>query len=177
MLTQFTDHSAEPRPTLKDYIGVPGVYAVGRLDADSEGLLLLTDDGKLQHRLSDPRFDHPKTYLAQVEGVPTEDALRQLRSGVTLSGFITKPSHVRVITPDIPPRDPPIRYRKSIPTAWIELTITEGKNRQVRRMTAAAGLPTVRLIRTAIGELTIGDLEPGQWRYLTARERAGLTRV
>ena len=174
VLTQFS--SVEPRPTLKDYIDVPDVYAVGRLDTDSEGLLLLTDDGPMQHRLSDPRFDHPKTYWAQVEGVPAEDALARLRGGVKLSDFTTKPAEVRVITPDVPPRDPPIRYRKSIPTAWLELTIAEGKNRQVRRMTAAVGLPTLRLIRVAIGGLRVDGLAPGQSRRLTRAEVSGLNR-
>ena len=176
MLTQFTDDSAEPRPTLKNYIDVPGVYAVGRLDADSEGLLLLTDDGPLQHRLSDPRFDHPKTYWTQVEGVPAEDAIRQLRAGVVLPDYRTKTAEARLLTPDpgVPPRDPPIRFRKAIPTSWIELTITEGKNRQVRRMTAAIGYPTLRLIRTAVGDLRIDGLVPGEWRYLTAQERRAL---
>jgi len=172
VLTQFTDESGAGRHTLKDYIAVPGVYAAGRLDLDSEGLLILTSDGALQHRLSDPRFAHPKTYWAQVEGIPTTEALRQLETGVELQGVQTAPAHARLLPaePDLPPRDPPIRVRLSIPTAWIELTLTEGRNRQVRRMTAAVGFPTLRLVRAAIGSLTLDGLAPGQWRLVTAAE-------
>jgi 23S rRNA pseudouridine2457 synthase len=168
VLTQFTDSSVPPRPTLADYIRVPGVYAVGRLDLDSEGLLLLTSDGKLQHRLSDPKFDHPKTYWAQVEGTPGPEALEQLALGVRIQDYTTRPAAVRVLTeaPDLPPRDPPIRVRKSIPDAWLEITLTEGRNRQVRRMTAAVGLPTLRLVRVAIGDWKLDGLKAGQWREL-----------
>lgn len=176
VLTQFS--GGESRRTLKDFIPVPGVYPVGRLDQDSEGLLLLTDDGWMQHRLTDPKFEHPKTYLAQVEGVPDPGALRRLETGVVIGGYRTRPAKVRLLTmdPDLPPRDPPVRSRKSIPTAWLEITLTEGRNRQVRRMTAAVGHPTLRLVRIAIGNLRIDDLAPGQWRDLTAGELARLGR-
>lgn len=153
-------------PTLADYIALPDFYPAGRLDTDSEGLLVLTDDGLLQHRITDPRHKLPKTYWVQVEGVPDEAALEKLRRGVKLSDFTTQPAEVRLM--DEPaglwPRDPPIRQRKNIPTNWLELTIREGKNRQVRRMTAAVGLPTLRLIRHRIGEWSLGGLEPGKWR-------------
>jgi 23S rRNA pseudouridine2457 synthase len=153
-------------PTLKDYIPVPGVYAAGRLDTDSEGLLILTDDGKLQHRLSHPRHKQPKTYWVQVEGIPTEAALNQLRRGMDLGDFVTRPAKARLMEepPGLWPRTPPVRFRKNIPTAWIELVIEEGKNRQVRRMTAKAGLPTLRLIRFAIGPWSIDSIAPGEWR-------------
>ncbi len=176
VLTQFTDESGAGRPTLKDYIDVPGVYAAGRLDSDSEGLLLLTDDGALQHRLTDPRYGHPRTYWAQVEGVPTPDAVKQLESGVIILGARTRPAKARLLTeePGLPPRTPPIRFRKSIPTAWLELTLTEGRNRQVRRMTAAVGLPTLRLVRVAIGDIRLHGLQPGDWRPLTPAELQSL---
>lgn len=178
VLTQFTDDSGAGRPTLKEHIGVEGVYAAGRLDLDSEGLLLLTSDGGLQHRLTDPRFAHPRTYWAQVEGTPTPEALRRLAEGVEIQGRKTLPAKARALEeePVLPPRDPPIRYRKSIPTAWIEVTLTEGRNRQVRRMTAAVGLPTLRLVRVALGPLRLEGLEPGRWRDLTAEELRGLLR-
>lgn len=176
VLCQFTDQSPQPRPTLKDYIPIPDVYTVGRLDFDSEGLLLLTNDGRLQHRLSHPQFAHPRTYWAQVEGVPSETALDQLRRGVQVQSYRTRPAQVQVLPaePDLLPRNPPIRFRKTIPTAWLALTLTEGRNRQVRRMTAAVGLPTLRLVRVALGkgfgQLTLQGLEVGQWRDLTATE-------
>jgi 23S rRNA pseudouridine2457 synthase len=152
-------------PTLADYIALPGFYPAGRLDTDSEGLLLLTDDGKLQHRITDPRHKLPKTYWVQVEGVPDEAALEKLRCGVTLKDGKTLPAEARAMLEpeDLWPRDPPVRFRQAIPTSWIALTIREGKNRQVRRMTAAVGFPTLRLIRYAIGEWTLGGLQPGQW--------------
>lgn len=172
VLTQFSDASANPRPTLKEYVPVPDVYPVGRLDRDSEGLLLLTNHGTLQHRLSDPQFGHPRTYWVQVEGIPEAAALESLRQGVTIQGYQTRPIQIQPLTvaPDLPPRDPPIRVRQSIPTAWIEMTLTEGRNRQVRRMTASVGLPTLRLIRVAIAHLTLEGLAPGQWRTLTESE-------
>ena len=153
-------------PTLADYIPLPGFYPAGRLDTDSEGLLVLTDDGQLQHRITDPKHKLPKTYWVQVEGVADEATLEQLRRGMKLPDFTTQPAEARVI--DEPsglwPRNPPIRSRKIIPTSWLELTIREGKNRQVRRMTAALGFPTLRLIRYRIGEWTLSGLEPGKWR-------------
>lgn len=155
-------------PTLADYIPLPDFYPAGRLDTDSEGLLVLTDDGQVQHRITDPEHKLPKTYWVQVEGVPGEQALERLRVGVELSGFTTRPAEARVIDEpaNLWPRNPPIRSRKNIPTGWIELAIREGKNRQVRRMTAAVGLPTLRLIRYGIGEWTLAGLEPGQWRQI-----------
>lgn len=178
VLTQFTDESGTGRSTLKQYIPVPDVFAAGRLDADSEGLLLLTSDGELQHRLTDPRFEHPRTYWAQVEGTPTAESLQALRQGVVIQGRKTRPALVRMLDaePALPPREPPIRFRRLIPTAWIELMLTEGRNRQVRRMTAAAGLPTLRLVRVAIGPLTIEGLMPGVWRDLTTQEVQALVR-
>jgi 23S rRNA pseudouridine2457 synthase len=163
VLTQFTD--SEDRPTLANYISVPGVYPAGRLDRDSEGLLLLTDDGGLQHRLSDPRHKLPKTYWAQVEGIPTAEALHRLAAGVLLDNERTRPATAKLIPePSLWPRDPPIRFRRLIPTQWIEIVLTEGRNRQVRRMTAAVGYPTLRLVRYAIGDHTIDGLAPGEWR-------------
>ncbi len=168
VLSQFTDRGNEDsdRLTLSDFIDVPGVYPAGRLDRDSEGLLILTDDGKLQHRISDPKHKMAKTYWAQVEGIPDEPALDLLRKGVDLKDGLTAPADARLINaPDgLWQRDPPIRYRKSVPDSWIELTITEGRNRQVRRMTAAVGHPTLRLIRTRIRNWHLGDLAPGTWR-------------
>ena len=177
VLTQFTDRAVPPRPTLADFIPIPGVYAAGRLDADSEGLLLLTDDGPLKFRLLLPDFAHRRTYCVQVEGTPTESALNALRAGVTIQGDRTRPAEVLAIPdPGFPPRTPPIRVRASIPTSWLSLTLTEGRNRQVRRMTAAVGLPTLRLIRTAIENIDLTGLQPGQWRPLTATERRELQR-
>ena len=159
--------SPEPgKRTLADYVPVRDVYPAGRLDTDSEGLLLLTDDGGLQARIADPHHKLTKVYWAQVEGVPTEDALATLRRGVDLGDFVTKPASARTIEEpkDLWPRDPPIRYRAKIPTAWIELTLREGKNRQVRRMTARVGCPTLRLVRAAIGGVTVDGLAVGKWR-------------
>ena len=164
VLSQFT--SEDGHPGLKGFIPVPGVYAAGRLDRDSEGLLILTDDGALQHRLADPRHKLPKTYWAQVEGAPDEDALDPLRQSMDLGDFVASPAQARVMTePEgLWPREPPVRFRKAIPTTWIELVLREGKNRQVRRMTAKAGFPTLRLIRAAIGSYRLDGLLPGQWR-------------
>jgi len=164
VLCQFSDEAG--RPTLKDHVPVPGVYAAGRLDTDSEGLLLLTDDGALQHRIADPRHKLPKTYLVQVEGEPDEAALERLRAGLDLGDFHTQPCEARAVAePDwLWPRDPPVRFRKTVPTAWLEIVLREGKNRQVRRMTAKVGLPTLRLIRVAIGPWWLDGLAPGQWR-------------
>ncbi|NUO77624.1 MAG: pseudouridine synthase [Lysobacter sp.] len=165
VLCQFTDRSLPPRPTLAGYGLPPDVYAAGRLDHDSEGLLLLTDDGGLAHRLTDPRHKQPKTYWVQVEGEPSETQLRALREGVTLNDGPTRPARAaRIDAPALWPRDPPVRFRKTVPDAWLELSIGEGRNRQVRRMTAAVGLPTLRLVRVAIGEHRIEDLAPGEWR-------------
>lgn len=167
VLSQFTDRgtAGSTRRTLSDFIDLPGVYPAGRLDLDSEGLLLLTDDGRLQARIADPRFKMPKTYLVQVEGEVTEAALAALRDGVQLKDGPTRPADVRRIAdPQLWPRDPPIRVRKTVPDCWISLTIREGRNRQVRRMTAAVGNPTLRLIRWSIGEWTIDGIAPGEWR-------------
>jgi 23S rRNA pseudouridine2457 synthase len=164
--------------TLKKYVAIEDVYPVGRLDRDSEGLVLLTDDGDLQHRLSDPKFAHPRTYWTQVEGIPEEKSLRRLREGVIIQGYRTRPAmaHLLPAEPALPPRDPPIRYRKTVPTAWIEITLTEGRNRQVRRMTAAVGHPTLRLVRIAIGTLRLEGLATGQWRELSTAELQQLQR-
>jgi 23S rRNA pseudouridine2457 synthase len=157
-------------PTLADYIALPDIYPAGRLDTDSEGLLLLTGDGKLQHRITDPKHKLPKTYWAQVEGIPDDAVLERLRRGVKLSDFTTQPAEVRAIAEPagLWPRVPPIRIRKNIPASWIELTVHEGKNRQVRRMTAAVGLPTLRLIRYRVGAWTLDGLEQGKWRIESA---------
>lgn len=164
VLSQFTPEGRWQG--LRDYLALPGVYAAGRLDADSEGLLILTDDGVLQSRIADPRHKLPKTYWVQVEGAPTDADLDPLRRGVDLGDFVTRPARARLI--DEPaglwPRNPPIRFRQAIPTSWIELAISEGKNRQVRRMTAKIGFPTLRLIRAAVGEWRLDALQPGEWK-------------
>lgn len=166
VICQFRPH--EKHKTLKDYIAVPGVYAAGRLDTDSEGLLILTDDGRLQHRISHPKHKEFKTYWVQVEGDPTDEALEPLRHGVDLGDFVTQPAKVKRIEEPagLWPRNPPIRERKAIPTAWLEMIISEGKNRQVRRMTAKVGFPTLRLVRHAVGQHTIDGIAPGEWRRL-----------
>ncbi|MFP7674100.1 pseudouridine synthase [Marivita sp. S0852] len=167
VLSQFTDKgtTGTPRRTLSDFIAVPGVYPAGRLDRDSEGLLVLTDNGKLQARISNPKFRSPKTYLAQVEGLPTDAQLDQLRAGVTLKDGPTRPALVKTINaPEVWERTPPVRYRKSVPDSWIEITITEGRNRQVRRMTAHVGLPCLRLVRWSVGEWSLDGLASGAWR-------------
>ena len=188
VLCQFSDNnSTYDRPTLKDYIPIPSVYPVGRLDLDSEGLLLLTDDGILKHRLSHRKFAHPRTYLVQVERIPDPEALLKLRQGVDIKGYRTRKAQVKKIIeePFLPPRKPPIRYRKSVPTCWLEMTLTEGRNRQVRRMTAAVGYPTLRLVRVAIGiaegqkitQLRLNGLKSGQWRYVNIAEKKALEKL
>lgn len=166
VLSQFTDTKSETaRPTLSRFIDVPAVYPAGRLDRDSEGLLLLTDSGKLQNRIASPKQKMPKTYYVMVEGTPDDTALNALRSGVTLKDGPTKPALIEQIdTPELWDRDPPVRFRKSIPDAWLKITISEGRNRQVRRMTAHVGLPTLRLVRMQIGDWSLGDLPLGTWR-------------
>lgn len=167
VLSQFTDSSTgSARPTLSDFIDLPDVYPAGRLDIDSEGLLILTDDGKLQARIADPKFKMPKSYLVQVEGDPDEASLDRLRQGVRLKDGLTQAARVeRIAAPDLWPRDPPVRFRKSVPDCWLKLTIREGRNRQVRRMTAAIGHPTLRLVRWSIGDWTVEGLQPGQWQH------------
>lgn len=166
VLSQFTDaRSPSPRPTLSGFVTVPGVYPAGRLDRDSEGLLVLTDDGALQARIADPRHKLPKTYLVQVEGAPTDADLAPLRHGVTLNDGPTRPAQVQLVAPPaLWERDPPVRFRKAVPDQWIEITIHEGRNRQVRRMTAHIGFPTLRLVRWRIGDWTLDGLAPGGWR-------------
>ena len=170
VLPQFTDKGTKgsPRPTLSQYIDVPGVYPAGRLDMDSEGLMLLTDDGRLQARISDPKFKMPKSYLVQVEGEVTDEALSALGEGVRLKDGMTLPAEAeRIPDPELWPRDPPIRVRPSVPDSWIKLTIYEGRNRQVRRMTAAVGFPTLRLVRWSVGEWAVEGLGQGQWREVS----------
>jgi len=163
VLSQFSKEGEHE--TLADYINIPGIYPAGRLDRDSEGLLLLTDDGKLQQRISDPKFKKNKTYWVQVENIPSEDALQQLRDGVTLKDGLTRPAQVKLMDePELWPRTPPVRFRKNIPTTWLALTISEGRNRQVRRMTAAVGHPTLRLVRVSIADWQLDGLKTGQWR-------------
>jgi 23S rRNA pseudouridine2457 synthase len=177
VLPCFTD--PEGRPTLADYIDLPGVYAAGRLDQDSEGLMILTSDGRLAHSIMDPLHKLPKVYLVQVERIPAEDSLEKLKKGVLLSGQPTRRAEVRLLLeePHMPERPVPIRFRKNVPTAWIELILHEGMNRQVRRMTAAVGHPTLRLVRVAIGPIRLADLPVGGWRALTTAEAALLARV
>ena len=167
VLTQFTDKDG--RPTLGDYVAIPNVYAAGRLDFDSEGLLLLTDSARLKTRLTDPKFEHPRTYLVQIERIPDEAALQRLREGVQLNDGLTRSAQVERLesAPDLPERPVPIRYRKNVPDCWIKLTLTEGRNRQVRRMTAAVGHPTLRLVRWSVGPITLEGLQPGEWKSLS----------
>ncbi|MEM7092856.1 MAG: pseudouridine synthase [Actinomycetota bacterium] len=176
VLSQFTDRSDPPRATLADFIDLPGVWGAGRLDRDSEGLLILSDDPRLRTTLTEPRHHVPRTYWSHVEGVPDDAALHRLRSGVDIKGQRTRPAEARRLEmpPELPPREPPIRVRKSVPDSWIELRLTEGRNRQVRRMTAAVGHPTLRLVRWAIGPVTLGGLAPGSWRELQASETSAL---
>lgn len=174
VLCQFTDRSTPPRRTLAEFGLPPDVYAAGRLDHDSEGLLLLTDDGGLAHRLTDPRHKQPKTYWVQVEGEPGADQLAALRTGVDLPDGRTRPALAEEIRePSLWPRDPPVRFRKTVPDRWLELTIREGRNRQVRRMTAAVGLPTLRLVRVAVGSHRLDGLAPGEWRRLDVPDLGG----
>ena len=174
VVSQFSSGTAG-RATLADFVRLPNVYPAGRLDADSEGVILLTDDGALQARISDPRHKLPKIYWVQVEGVPDEPALRAFRDGVMLRDGPTRPAGARRFEqpPPVWPRDPPVRFRREIPTTWLELTLREGRNRQIRRMTAAVGFPTLRLVRYAVGPWTVAGLAPGQWRPAAATEWDG----
>ncbi|MCB0192717.1 MAG: pseudouridine synthase [Anaerolineae bacterium] len=174
VLSSFTD--PEGRSTVGDFVDVPDVYAAGRLDYDSEGLLLLTSDGKLAHRVTHPNFKLPKIYLVQVERIPDDEALAHLQAGVLVQGQRTRPAQVERLTsePEIFPRSEPIRYRKNVPATWLKITLKEGRKRQVRRMTAAVGHPTLRLVRMSIGPIVLGDLQPGFWRDLTQAELAEL---
>lgn len=168
VLSQFSPERG--KQTLKDFLSVPkDIYPVGRLDYDSEGLLLLTNDNTIKNKLTDPKFEHPKTYLAQVERIPNEEALQKLRRGVVIEGKRTKPAEVELMSeePRLPSRSMPIRFRKTVPTTWLKLTVHEGRNRQVRKMTASIGHPTVRLVRTGIGSIEIGDLKPGEWKEIS----------
>jgi 23S rRNA pseudouridine2457 synthase len=173
VLSQFTVEPNSSHRTLADFAFPAGIYPIGRLDADSEGLLFLTDEGDLAHRLTDPRHGHPREYWAQVEGIPREESLRQLAGGVTFQGWRCRPCRAWFLDPppDLPPRQPPIRYRKNVPDVWIALELTEGRNRQVRRMTAAIGHPTLRLVRVRVGQLMLGNLPPGTWHSLGPNER------
>ena len=170
VVTTFTDNLG--RPTIADYVSIPQVYAAGRLDRDSEGLLFLTSDGSLVHRLTDPRYKMPKSYLVQVEGVPDRESLDRLRYGVMVQGKKTKTAQVELLEQptDLWPRSVPVRFRRSVPTAWLQIVLSEGMNRQIRRMTAIVGFPTLRLIRTAIGSMTLEGLQPGEWRRLEPDE-------
>ena len=169
VLSTFTDDEGGGRATLKAYVDVPDVYAAGRLDRDSEGLLLLSDDGDLLHRLTHPRYEHPKTYYVQVEGVMTREAVGQLRRGLVVKGVRTKRAEAELIEPpDLPPRSKPVRDYH--PTSWLKIVLREGKKRQIRHMTAAVGFPTLRLVRVGIGPLSLGAMKPGEWRYLSKRE-------
>lgn len=172
VVSQFTPDGS-PNKTLAEFGFPKGVYPIGRLDADSEGLLLLSDEKELVDRLLNPKNAHSRAYWVQVEGIPTQEAMNELQKGVTIQGYRTLPCKAKVLSPqpDIPPRDPPIRYRKSVPDTWIELELTEGKNRQVRKMTATIGFPTLRLIRVRIGGLELGDLPLGKWKELSENER------
>ncbi len=188
VLCQFTDSSSrQEHPTLKDYISLPSVYPVGRLDLDSEGLLLLTNNGNVQHKVSHRKFKHLRTYWVQVERIPTLEALQKLSQGVKIKNYLTREAKVRQLikAPSLPPRHPPIRYRKNIPTCWLEITLTEGRNRQVRRMTAAVGFPTLRLVRVSltigqdqkVRQINLEGLKPGQWRHLTSQEQTDLEKL
>lgn len=186
VLCQFTDNSTNSsnRQTLKDYIKIPDIYSVGRLDLDSEGLLLLTNNSQIKYRLTHPNFNHPRTYWVQVENIPSPEAIQQLKQGIMIEGKKTKKAIAHLLNnePELPPRNPPIRYRQSIPTAWLELILTEGRNRQVRKMTAAVGHPTLRLIRVSIGvnfnfQLSLDNLQPGESRFLTPTEEKELLNI